>query len=218
MKKYVAEFIGTAVLVLVGCGAAVIAGNQLWLIGIALAFWLAVMGMAYTIGSISGCHINPAITLAFFMRGDISGRDASWYMVAQFAGAALGALLLSLIVPATVTNLAANMMTSGVPPLAGLMAEALLTAIFILVIFGATHKDSSGNLAWLVIGLTLAMAIMVLGPLTNASLNPARSFGPALFSGVEALNQLWYFIVGPVLGAIIAVLTWKYLLHYKKAN
>lgn len=217
MKKYVAEFIGTAVLVLVGCGAVVLAGDQLGLVGVALAFGLAVMGMAYTIGSISGCHINPAITLAFFMRGDMSGRDASWYMVAQFAGAALGAFLLSILAPG-VENLAANMMSSGVSPVSGVMAEMLFTAIFILVIFGATHKDSAGNNAGLVIGLTLTMAIMVLGPITNASLNPARSFGPALFTGGDALTQLWYFIAGPVLGAILAVLVWKYVLHCKKAN
>lgn len=218
MKKYVAEFIGTAVLVLVGCGAAVLAGGQLGLVGVALAFGLAVMGMAYTIGSISGCHINPAITLAFFMRGDMSGRDASWYMVAQFAGAAFGAFLLSMIVPPGVADFAANTLRAGVSPLAGIVAEALFTGIFILVIFGATHKDSAGNLAGLVIGLTLAMGIMVLGPLTNAALNPARAFGPALFSGVDALNQLWYFIAGPVLGAILAVVLWKYVLHCKKAN
>lgn len=212
MNKYIAECFGTMVLVLVGCGAAVIAGDQLWLLGVAFAFGLAVMTMVYTIWSVSGCHINPAISLAMWMRGKLSGNDFAWYVAAQLIGALIGAFFISLLA-ADPGVYAANAIGAGYTAGPALLGEVLFTALFITVIFGATsEKNGAGWLAGLVIGLTLAMSIMVIGPVSNASLNPARSFGPAMFAGGEPLAQFWMFIIGPVLWAVLAVVLWKYVM------
>ena len=215
MKKYIAECFGTAVLVLVGCGAAVISGEALGLLWVALAFGLAVMVMVYTIGSISGCHINPAITLAMWMRGKISSFDAVGYVVAQCMGAIIAALLL-LQLAVDPGNLAANTIWAGYSIYAVLLWEAIFTALFITVIFAVTSKKWPGDLAGMTIGLTLTMSIMVMGPVSNASFNPARAFGPALLSWGDALTQLWLFVVGPVMWAVLAVILWKFVLHTKK--
>lgn len=211
MNKYIAECFGTAVLVLVGCGAAVIAGDQLGLLGVALAFGLAVMAMVYTIGSVSGCHINPAISLAMWMRGKLATGETAWYIIAQIVWASLGAFIL-MNIASVPWDLAANGIMSGYNTMSVALAEAIFTALFILVIFGATSKNWAGNLAGVVIGLTLSMCIMVLGPISNASLNPARSLGPALVGGGDALQQSLLFVVAPVVGALLAVLIWKYLM------
>ena len=169
-----AEGFGTFVLVLVGCGAAVIAGDALGLLGVALAFGLAVMTMVYTIGNISGCHINPAITFAMMLRGDMSLQEALCYMGSQVVGALLAAAVLMQLA-ANPGILAANTIGSGYDQVAVLIGEVIFTALFILVIFGATAKKGAGDLAGVVIGLALTMGIMVMGPISNASFNPARS-------------------------------------------
>lgn len=212
MNKYIAECFGTMVLVLVGCGAAVIAGDALWLLGIALAFGLAVMTMVYTIWPVSGCHINPAISLAMWMRWKLSGNDFAGYVAAQCLGALIWAFVVS-VLAADAGNIAANTIWAGYTSGAVLLGEILFTALFITVIFGATSEThGTRKFAGIVIGLTLAMSIMVIGPVSNASLNPARSFGPAMLSGWEALTQFWMFIVGPALWAVLAVVLWKFVM------
>lgn len=208
MKKYLAEGLGTLVLVLVWCGTAVISGGSVGLLWIALAFGLAVTTMVYAIGNISGCHINPAISLAFFMRGDLSLKDLIGYIVAQCIGALLWAGLVMMLA-SDPSTLAANQVMAGYSVLSVLIAEAVFTALFIFVIFGATAKDGAGHLAWLIIGLTLTMGIMAIAPISNAALNPARAFGPAMLVGGQPLTELWLFIVGPAWGALIAVALWK---------
>lgn len=212
MNKYIAECFGTFVLVLVWCGAAIIAGDQLGLLGVALAFGLAVMTMVYTIWPVSGCHINPAISLAMWMRGKLTANDFAGYVAAQLLWALIAAFVLTLLA-ADAGNIAANTIGAGYTSFQVLLWEILFTALFITVIFGATSEKGAGHLAGVVIGLTLAMSIMVIGPVSNASLNPARSFGPALLSGGDALAQFWMFIIGPALGAVLAVVIWKYVMN-----
>jgi len=216
MKKYIAEFIGTAVLVLIGCGSAVIAGEQIGFLGISFAFGLAVVAMVYTIGNISGCHINPAITVGMWMRGKISTWDGISYVVSQMLGALAGAALLALIMGSTAA-LGANGFEWGSPGWftlnSAFVTEVIFTAIFLLVIFGVTSKASdAGHVSGLVIGLTLAVIHMVTIPVTGTSVNPARSFGPAMLQGGDAMSQLWLFIVAPLLGAALAVVIWRYVM------
>lgn len=214
MKKYVAEMIGTMVLVLMGCGAAVFAGTpqpfaSVGTLGVALAFGLAVIAMAYTIGKISGCHINPAITFGMLLSGRISGRDASMYMIFQVIGAIFGSAILWILAKdsgSTTTLTGANGFTHLWP---AFVAETVFTFIFLLVVLGATSKGAANNFAGLAIGLTLVLIHIVCIPITGTSVNPARSIGPALFEGVEAIQQLWLFILAPMIGAAIASLVWK---------
>jgi len=220
MKKYFAELIGTMVLVLLGCGSAVFAGSAVGAVatgvgtlGVAFAFGLAVIAMAYTIGNISGCHINPAITLGVALSGRISWKDAGMYMVFQVLGAIIGSTILYLMVStgghAGPTATGANGFGDG-QMLQAFMAEAVFTFIFVLVVLGSTDsKKGAGNLAGLAIGLTLVLIHIVCIPITGTSVNPARSIGPALFQSGEALSQLWLFIVAPFVGAIIAAYCWK---------
>jgi len=215
MNKYLAEGFGTAVLVLVGCGSAIIAGEALGLLGVALAFGLAVMTMIYTIGNISWCHINPAITLAMWIAGKINSYDAIWYVVSQCIGAVIACLIL-LGIAVEPGVFAANQVGTGYSTFTVLLGEAVFTGLFITVIFAATAKKWAGDLAGIVIGLTLAMCIMVMGPVSNASFNPARSFGPALLSGGTPLSELWMFIVWPVMWAVFAVILWKTVLGGKE--
>ena len=184
MKKYVAEMIGTMVLVLMGCGSAVIAGAEIGFLGIAFAFGLSVVAMAYAIGGISGCHINPAITLGVFLTGRMSGKDAGMYMLFQVIGAFIGSAILYVISSGMgLEGTGANMYGEGnmVP---AFVAELVFTFIFILVV--------------------------VCIPVTGTSVNPARSIAPAIFEGGNALSQLWLFIIAPFLGAILAAGVWKY--------
>ena len=220
MKKYLAEMLGTMVLVLMGCGAAVSLGCTSndpafasTVVGTALAFGLAVVAMAYTIGGTSGCHINPAITLGCLLSGRIGGKDAVMYMVFQVIGAIIGSAILYLVTTTSgtaVSGTGANACQDGVSQLGGLVAEIVFTAIFVFVVLGTTDtKKGAGNYAGLAIGLSLVLVHLVCIRYTGTSVNPARSIGPALFQGGEALSQLWIFIVGPFIGGAIAAGMWK---------
>lgn len=220
MKKYIAEMIGTMVLVLMGCGSAVFAGSVagtvgagVGTIGVALAFGLSVVAMAYAIGGVSGCHINPAITLGVFLSGRMSGKDACLYMVFQVIGAIIGSAVLYALVSTGAhggpTSTGANSFADGMM-LQAFIAEAVFTFIFVLVVLGATdEKRGAGNLAGLAIGLTLVLVHIVCIPITGTSVNPARSIGPAIFEGGAALSQLWLFIVAPFVGAALSAGVWK---------
>lgn len=222
MKKYLAEMIGTMVLVLMGCGSAVFAGNEagavslgVGTLGVAFAFGLSVVAMAYTIGGISGCHINPAITLGVLLSGRMSGKDAGMYMVFQVIGAIIGSAIIYALVSTGAhsgpTATGANAYGDGMMWQA-LIAEVVFTFIFVLVVLGSTdEKKGAGNLAGLAIGLTLVLVHIVCIPVTGTSVNPARSIGPALFQGGVALSQLWLFIVAPFIGAALSALVWKQL-------
>ncbi len=221
MKKYWAELIGTLFLVLIGCGSAVIAGKYIGFTGISFAFGLTVLAMVYAIGNISGCHINPAITVAMLVAGKIKGRDAVFYIIAQCIGAIIGAgILLAIAIGNLDYSLATNGLgqngygdhsPGGYSLVACLIAEIVLTALFLFVIFGSTHKDAPKGFAGLSIGLALVLIHLVGIPITGTSVNPARSLGPAVFVGGDALVQLWLFIVAPIIGGIIAALIWKYV-------
>lgn len=218
MKKYIAELVGTFVLTLLGCGAAVslnCGSDTASVVGTALAFGIAVIAMAYAIGGISGCHINPAITLGVFLSKRMSGKDAAMYMVFQVIGAVLASCVLYALVTtapdlAQGTTTGANKCAGGV--VNGLIAEIVLTFIFVLVVLGTTdEKKGAGNFAGLAIGTSLILIHLVGIHYTGTSVNPARSIGPALFEGAEALSQLWVFIVGPFVGAILSAIVWKVL-------
>jgi aquaporin Z len=226
MKKYAAEFIGTFSLVLFGCGSAVIAGisatgpSGIGLLGIAIAFGFAVVAMAYAIGGISGCHINPAVTIGVLTAGKMTLKDAIGYMLAQCSGAILGAAVLYLIasgrpgfiMPAW--GLGSNGWGVGYlgnyNTLSAFVIEAVMTFLFIFVILATTSKFGNSAMAGLAIGVTLMLIHLVAIPVTGTSVNPARSLGPALFSGGRALAQLWLFFVAPILGAILAALVWRF--------
>jgi aquaporin Z len=226
MKKYAAEFIGTFSLVLFGCGSAVIAGisatgpSGIGLLGIAIAFGFAVVAMAYAIGGISGCHINPAVTIGVLTAGKMTAKDAIGYIIAQCLGAILGAAVLYLIASGRpgfnmpVWGLGANGWGDGYLGnyniLSAFVIEAVMTFLFIFVILGTTSKFGNSAMAGLAIGVTLMLIHLVTIPVTGTSVNPARSLGPALFSGGKALAQLWLFFVAPILGAVIAALVWKF--------
>ena len=220
MKKYIAEMVGTMVLVLMGCGSAVFAGSAagavsagVGTLGVAFAFGLSVVAMAYTIGGISGCHINPAITLGVFMSGRMGGKDAALYMIFQVIGAILGSAILFALV-STVghdgpTATGSNGFGDG-EMLQAFIAEMVFTFIFVLVVLGTTDsKKGAGNFAGLAIGLSLVLVHIVCIPITGTSVNPARSIGPALFEGGAALSQLWLFIVAPFVGAVLSAIVWK---------
>jgi len=212
MNKLAAEFIGTAVLVLVGCGAAVLGGDNIGQVGISLAFGLAIVAMAYGIGPISGCHVNPAVSLAVFLDGRMSAGEMVQYWIAQFAGALVGALILLAIVGSN-ANLGANGWGPGYlgeySLVAALIFEIVFTAIFVIVILGSTGQGASPGFAGLAIGLTLAAIHLVGIQVTGVSVNPARSFGPALLTGGNALAQLWLFIVAPAVGAALGALLFR---------
>ena len=217
MKKYVAECIGTFVLTFLGCGTAVslnCGSDTASVVGTAIAFGLSVIAMAYTIGGVSGCHINPAITLGVLLDGRMSAKDAVGYWVGQFVGGILAAAVLAAIVGmdptiAEGTKTGANGCTYGV--VNALVVEIVLTALFVLVVLGATSKTNgaTNNFAGLAIGLTLILIHLVGIHYTGTSVNPARSLGPALFDGGENLTNVWVFIVGPFVGGAIATGLWK---------
>ncbi len=217
MKKYLAEMIGTFVLTFLGCGTAVALScgtDTASVVGTAVAFGLSVVAMAYAIGGISGCHINPAITLGVFLSGRMNAKDCGVYMVFQVIGAILASLMLYCVtstVSGTLTSstlTGANACSFGVTN--GLIVEIVLTTIFVLVVLGTTDaKKGAGNFAGLAIGLSLILIHLVGFRFTGTSVNPARSIGPALFQGGQALNELWVFIVGPFIGGALASLIWK---------
>lgn len=227
MKKLIAEFIGTMVLVIVGCGTAMLVGcdsaSGCGYILTALAFGLSIVAMAYSIGNISGCHINPAVSLAFLIKGDLKFKEFILYAIAQGLGALVGSSILAFIFQqGGVKDMTGGFGSNGLSGLngnafAGLLVEIILTFIFVLAILGVTSKKAShGSFGGLVIGLTLTLVHILGIGLTGTSVNPARSFGPAVVwavwgSNVTGIEDLWVFIVGPLLGAAIAAFTYKAL-------
>jgi aquaporin Z len=214
MSKYIAEFIGTLALVLFGCGAAVLGGDHVGQLGIALAFGFAIIAMAYGIGPCSGCHVNPAVSLAAFVAKRMSAKDMLLYWVAQFAGALVGAAILMVLAK---DGAASGLGRNGWGPgylgeysmQAALVFEIVMTALFVIVILGATGAGSAPGFAGIGIGIALAVIHIVGIQVTGVSVNPARSFGPAVLVGGEALSQLWLFIVAPAIGAVLGGLLFR---------
>ena len=212
MKKYVAEFIGTFVLVLFACGVAAVTGcafPEAGYVATALAFGLCIVAMAYSIGNISGCHINPAVSIGCLVAGRMSVKDFVGYVVAQFLGAIAGAAVLMALI-GTEKGLGCNGLYNGSIGMSFLV-EVILTFVFVLVILGVTSKKGNGGMAGIVIGLTLVVVHLFGIPFTGTSVNPARSFGPALLLGGDALSCVWVFIAAPLVGGVLAALVWKFL-------
>ena len=224
MKKYFAECVGTFVLTFLGCGTAMFlgCGTPAGVVGTAIAFGLAVVAMAYTIGEISGCHINPAITLGVALSGRMSWKDAVGYWVGQVIGGILaGAVLLLLTKVVAAPDLTGGLGSNGVANAGGVggafLVEVIATFIFVLVVLGATDaKYGAGKPAGLAIGLSLILIHLVCINLTGTSVNPARSIGPAIFAGGDALKDLWVFICAPLVGGAIAALVWKIMVPKEK--
>jgi aquaporin Z len=223
MKKYWAELIGTFALVLIGCGSAVIAGKYIGFMGISFAFGLTVLVMVYAIGNISGCHINPAISLAMLVAGRINVKDTVLYIIFQCIGAILAAALLwSIAAGLPDYSLAQNglgqngygeLSPAGYNLVSCFIAEVLLTALFLFVIFGSLSKKAPAGFAGIAIGLTLVFIHLVGIPITGTSVNPARSLGPAVimcFASTKAIAQLWLFWVAPIIGGILAAVIWRW--------
>lgn len=212
-KKLIAECIGTMVLVLMGCGSAVFNGGAVSVsavLTIAFAFGLSVVAMAYTIGQISGCHINPAITLGVWMSGRMPVKEALGYIVAQIVGGIIGSAILYVIAANMgITGTGANGYAEG-QLLSALVAEIVFSFIFVFTVLGTTAKgNSTSKWAGLAIGLCLVLVHIVCIPITGTSVNPARSIAPAIFAGETALRQLWLFILAPSAGGILAAFAWK---------
>lgn len=220
MKKYLAEMFGTMVLVLMGCGAAVSLGCNngapAAVVGTAMAFGLSVVAMAYIIGSISGCHINPAVSFGMFLSKRMSARECGMYVAFQVIGGLLGAVILYIITSSTgIVGIGANDLQNygdGTITLAGgFLAEMFFTCVFVLVVLGVTAKTNGATtkFAGLVMGLSLTLVHLACIRYTGTSVNPARSIGPALFQGGTALHNLWIFIFAPACGAALAAWVWK---------
>ena len=221
MKKYLAELVGTFILVLFGCGTAVVAGDQVGIVGIAFAFGFALIGAAYGIGPISGCHINPAVSLGVWAAGRMTTRDMIGYWIGQFIGAIIAAWVLSFYIVGGIAG-GYNVGASGLGQngwgpgyqgeynvISAIAFEFVATLIFVVVILGSTQKAAPSRLAGLAIGITLT-AIHLFGiRITGVSVNPARSFGPALFVGGKALAQVWLFLLIPSLAGIVAGLLFR---------
>lgn len=226
MKKYVAELIGTFSLVFFGCGSAVIAGNMqvgpagIGLLGISIAFGFTVVAMAYAIGGISGCHVNPAVTIGVLVAGKMEVKDAIGYIISQCIGAIFGAAVLYLIRSgqpgwemgewALGSNGWGEGYLGGYNTLSAFVIETVMTFLFLFVILAVTSKFGNGTMAGLAIGVTLMLIHLVTIPVTGTSVNPARSLGPAIFAGGKAFAQLWLFFLAPILGAVLAALAWKF--------
>ena len=220
-RKYLAEFIGTFVLVFFACGTAAVLGCDRGKVDAAylmtaLAFGLVIVAMAYSIGNVSGCHINPAVSIAMLVSGKMGIGDFIGYIVAQFAGAIAGAAALIPFVPGGAGGgLGSNALFDGNIVLS-LIIEAILTCVFVLAILGVTSKKENGAVAGIVIGLTLTLVHIIGIHFTGTSVNPARSFGPALFAGGDALKNVWVFILAPLVGGVIAALIYKIIAPEKK--
>ena len=223
MKKYIAECLGTFVLTFLGCGTAMFlgCGTPAGLVGTAIAFGLAVVAMAYTIGGISGCHINPAITLGVALSGRMSWKDACGYWCGQIIGGILAGAVLLLVANVVTPELGAfaganpaGLGANGVAHAGGaggaFLVEVIATFLFVLVVLGTTDsKVGAGNFAGLAIGLSLILIHLVCINLTGTSVNPARSIGPALFAGGDALKDVWVFICAPLVGGALSAFCWK---------
>jgi len=223
MKKYGAEFIGTLVLVLFGTGIAVVSGGDL--VATSLAFGLAIVAEAYVIGNISGCHVNPAVSLALLITGKMNSKDFLYYVIAQVLGAIAGTAILFGILSGTDLGTAAlganyfgEMSANNISMMAAFVTELVLTCVFIYTILGVTSDEKYSSVAGIVIGLTLTFVHLIGIPLTGTSVNPARSLAPALFLGGTALKQIWLFIVAPLLGGACAAYLFKYLNSEKKVS
>ena len=219
LKKCTAEFIGTFVLVFFACGTAAVVGcsaeNGTGYLLTALAFGLVIVAMAYSIGNISGCHINPAVSIAMLVSGKLSIKDFIGYLIAQFAGATAGAAVLMAFVGKE-SGLGANALYEGNIALS-ILIEIILTFVFVIAILGVTSKIENSAVSGIVIGLTLTLVHILGISFTGTSVNPARSFGPALFVGGDALTNVWVFLVAPLVGGVLAALVYKFL-HSKKAE
>jgi len=215
LKKYSAELIGTFVLTFMGCGSAIFLGADTGggHLAVALAFGLSIVAMAYVIGGVSGCHINPAVSLAMLLDNRLSAKDFTGYVASQVVGAVAAAALLSMLVASGINDLTGGLGTNGVANAGGiggaLIIEVVLTFIFIFTILGVTANEKMACVAGIVIGLTLTFVHIVGIPLTGTSVNPARSIGPALFAGGAALANLWVFIVAPMVGSALAVIAYQ---------
>ncbi|MBQ3597700.1 MAG: aquaporin [Clostridia bacterium] len=219
MKKYLAEFIGTFVLVFFACGTAAVVGcsaeNGTGYLLTALAFGLVIVAMAYSIGNVSGCHINPAVSIAMLISGKLGIKDFAGYVIAQFLGATAGAAALMAFVGKE-SGLGANALYKGDIWLS-LLIEIILTFVFVIAILGVTSKVENGAVAGIVIGLSLTLVHILGISFTGTSVNPARSFGPALFVGGDALANVWVFILAPLVGGALAAVVYKFLASKKDA-
>ncbi len=213
IKKYIAEFIGTFVLVLFACGTAAVVGcsaeNGTGYLLTALAFGLVIVAMAYSIGNVSGCHINPAVSIAMLVSGKMNIKDFIGYIIAQFLGATAGAAVLMAFVGKE-SGLGANALYNDSIGLS-ILIEIILTFVFVIAILGVTSKIENSAVAGIVIGLSLTLVHILGISFTGTSVNPARSFGPALLVGGDALANVWVFIVAPLIGGVLAALVYKFL-------
>ena len=220
IKKYFAECLGTLVLVVFACGAAIVTGcgtpegGMAAYLTTALAFGLVIVAMAYSIGNVSGCHINPAVSIAMLVSGKMNAKDFAGYVVAQFIGAILGAAILAYIF-GTGGGFGTNGLYEG-DVVKSLIIEVILTFVFVIAILGVTSKTQNGAVAGIVIGLSLTLVHILGIGLTGTSVNPARSFGPALLKGGEALANVWVFIVAPLVGGVLAALAYRFLAGKEK--
>lgn len=221
MKKYIAEFIGTLVLVLFGTGIAVVSGGDL--VATALAFGLAIVACAYVVGDISGCHVNPAVSLAMLISKKMTVKDFCCYVIAQVIGALAGTAILYAILKGTAlgtgalgANGYATLSATNISLVGALLTEIVLTFVFVYTILGVTSDKKYAPVAGLVIGLTLTFVHLLGINLTGTSVNPARSLAPALFLGGEALKQVWVFILAPFIGAALSACVYHLLNEEKK--
>jgi len=222
MNKYAAEMFGTFALVLIGVGSAVLAGPVVGNLGVALAFGLVLLAMVYAIGGVSGCHVNPAVTVGVLTAGRMPAREALIYIVVQCIGAIIAAgVILAIAVGNPSYSLAVDGLgqngygafsPGGYSLASGFLIEVVMTLLFVFVILAVTGIEELKAFAALPIGLALSMVHIVMIPVTNASVNPARSLGPAVFGGGEALMQLWLFWVAPIIGGVLAAVLWRYIL------
>lgn len=226
IRKYVAELIGTMVLVIMGCGTAMTVGCDAVLGGgyilTALAFGLAIVALAYSVGNISGCHVNPAVSIAFWIQGDLKTKEFCGYILSQTIGALLGAFVLKGVFSlGEITDMTKALGSNGIAGVkdsiaAGLIVECILTFIFVFAILGVTSKKAGhGHVAGLVIGLTLVLVHILGIGLTGTSVNPARSLGPAIvaaiFGNTTPIVDVWIFIAGPLAGAVLATVVYRFL-------
>ena len=218
MKKYIAEAVGTMLLTLIACGVAVTSGVNL--VATSLAFGLVIVAAAYSIGNVSGCHINPAVSISLFVAGKMTSKECVRYIIAQVIGAFVGSLLLALVLGGF-DALGANGLVGSTTIWIALVVEIILTFIFTTTILGVTDKKENGHVTGIVIGLTLVLVHLFGLPFTGTSVNPARSLAPAVLQGGDALSNVWIFIVAPIVGAVLAGLFYKYVLKEnspKKSN
>ena len=216
MKKYISEFVGTLALTFLACGVAVVVGcsTPAGIVATALAFGLVIVAMAYSIGNVSGCHINPAVSIAMWLDKRMSTKDCVGYVISQFLGALCGSLLLGFVL-GSFEVLGANGYGSSlfngneVTSLIALVVEVVLTFFFVLVILNVTKKEEHSHMAGLIIGLTLTLVHLLGIGITGTSVNPARSLAPALLQGGKALSQVWVFILAPILGSLLATIFYK---------